>query len=604
MSIPPRFLDEIRSRVSVSEIVGRTVKLTKMGREHKGCCPFHHEKTPSFTVNDDKQFYHCFGCGAHGDVINFLQQNSNLSFVEAVEILAAQAGLQVPKSTPQEVERSKKAKDLYELMESATQFMQDQLKNPAHHEVLEYAQTRGLKGKVLEEFRIGYAPADRQALRKHLITQGFTDKDMMEAGVIKPSTKGGEPYAFFNDRLIFPVTDPRGRVIAFGGRALPEHMRPPNQSNFKPPKYINSGDTALFDKGRALYAMAQARQASGEGKPIIVTEGYMDVIACRTAGFRGAVAPMGTALTEEQIVLIWKIIAEHEKMPILCFDGDNAGRKAAARAAERVLPLLRPGHSVRFAFLPEGKDPDDLIKESGAAEFQKIIDSAISLMDFLWMLHTATRDLSTPEARAGVSKDLRDTISKITDPEVQRHYNAFLQERISQTFFPRRPFEGKQNRPAPKQVIKPQSIRFKNTLPKALIAAVLNYPGIYHDIEEEFSCIDFAHASFNRLRQSMASCLSSSEPLDRTALQDHLKKQGYDKEMDDILNESVYVHAAFARPGHEEDSVRAKWKENFALMKGGAVAHEIREGWKKAYENANEEEARMLSSMICGANAE
>ena len=254
MSIPPRFLDEIRARVSVSEIVGRAVKLTKAGREYKGCCPFHSEKTPSFTVNDDKQFYHCFGCGEHGDVIKFLQKNNNMNFVDAVETLAAQAGLQVPKATPQEVEKAKKANNLYDLMESATQYMQDQLIASSQRDVLDYAQSRGLKGDVFQTFRIGYAPADRQALRKYLAGKGYTDKDMIEAGVIKPSTKGGEPYAFFNDRVMFPVTDRRGRVIAFGGRALPEHMRPPSQSSFKPPKYINSGDTTLFDKGRNLYA--------------------------------------------------------------------------------------------------------------------------------------------------------------------------------------------------------------------------------------------------------------------------------------------------------------------------------------------------------------
>ncbi|MDB2682994.1 DNA primase, partial [Alphaproteobacteria bacterium] len=398
MSIPPKFLDEIRSRVTVSEIVGRTVKLIKAGREHKGCCPFHHEKTPSFTVSDDKQFYHCFGCGAHGDVINFLQQNNNLSFIEAVEMLATQAGLQVPKSTPQEVEKAKKAKDLYDLMDAATKFFQTQLHSPQNQDVLDYVVKRGLGTTEQQNFHIGYAPQDRQALRKHLITLGYSDKDMIEAGVTKPSSKGGDPYAFFNDRVMFPVTDRRGRVIAFGGRALPEHMRPPNQSSFTPPKYINSGDTALFDKGRSLYAIAQARQASGEGKPIIVTEGYMDVIACHSAGFTGAVAPMGTALTEEQVTLLWKIIVDHEKVPILCFDGDNAGRKAAARSVERIMPLLSAGHSVRFAFLPDGKDPDDLLKESGAKGFQKVLDSAISLLDFLWHLHTAGRNLTTPEA--------------------------------------------------------------------------------------------------------------------------------------------------------------------------------------------------------------
>ena len=336
MAFPPRFLDEIRARVSLSDVVGRRIKLIRAGREYKACCPFHHEKTPSFYVNDEKQFYHCFGCGAHGDVIRFITDHDNVPFRETVEMLAAEAGLDMPKEDPRAVQRAQKAKDLHEMMSEAAQWFMHQLHAQNNREVLTYAQDRGLSGAAAADFMIGYAPADGKALRTYLEGKGYAIKDMIEAGLFKPSRKGGEPYAFFRDRVIFPVADRRGRIVAFGGRILPEHIRPidPN-SSFKPPKYLNSSDTVLFDKSHTLYGADKARIAARNNKPLIVTEGYMDVIACHAAGFNGAVAPMGTALTEGQIQALWAMQMAEEKLPILCFDGDNAGRRAASRAVER-----------------------------------------------------------------------------------------------------------------------------------------------------------------------------------------------------------------------------------------------------------------------------
>ena len=324
MSIPPRFLDEIRNRLTLSDIIGRRISVKRAGREHKACCPFHKEKTPSFTINDDKQFYHCFGCGAHGDVIGFVMQHDNLSFMDAVEMLSADAGLQMPKPDPQAIQKAKKEKGLHELMDEATRWMSEQMVSASHKDVLDYVENRGMNEEIRNCFRLGYAPTDGQALRKFLTDKDFTDAQMLEVGLLKESTRGGDPYIFFRDRVMFPVADRRGRVVAFGGRILPEHIRPQNpNSDFTPPKYINTSDTTLFDKGRMLYAEGLARQAAREGHTVLVTEGYMDVIACHKAGFKGAVAPMGTALTEEQIISLWSMIPEGEKSPEKSYDEYN-----------------------------------------------------------------------------------------------------------------------------------------------------------------------------------------------------------------------------------------------------------------------------------------
>ncbi|HPF79020.1 MAG TPA: DNA primase, partial [Alphaproteobacteria bacterium] len=387
MSIPPRFMEELRSRLTLSDIIGRTVRLTRAGREHKGCCPFHNEKTPSFTVNDDKQFYHCFGCGAHGDVIGFTMQNGNLSFIEAVEALAAEAGMQVPAQSPQEIEKSKKEKSLYSLLEDATRWMEGQLRDPSNKEAYRYIVERGNTDEELSNFRVGYAPSDGQAVRKALQALGYSDAQMIEAGVLRAGKSGREPYAFFRERIMFPVTDRRGRVVAFGGRILPDHLRPPDQGDYTPAKYMNSSDTPLFHKGSQLYGEPRARQAAIDGQDIIVVEGYVDVMACVKAGYAGAVAPLGTALTEEQIMVLWRMIPDQRKVPILCFDGDNAGRRAAARACERILPLLKPDHSARFAFLPDGQDPDSLVNGQGKKALQSVLEAAMPLVDFIWLYH-------------------------------------------------------------------------------------------------------------------------------------------------------------------------------------------------------------------------
>lgn len=604
MSIPPRFLDEIRSRLRLSDVIGKRVRVMRAGREYKACCPFHNEKTPSFTINDEKQFYHCFGCGAHGDVIGFVMNHDNISFRDSVEVLAAEAGLQVPKPDPQEQARSEKQKDLYDLMDEATKWFVAQLYQQENSDVLEYLTNRGLTKTSMEHFQIGFAPDDHQALRTHLKLAGYSDADMIAAGVVKPSNKGREPYVFFRGRVMFPVSDRRGKTVAYGGRTLPEHMVPPRRDGFTPPKYLNSSDTPLFDKGRCLYAESFARQAVRDGKPIVVTEGYMDVIACHQAGFDGAVAPMGTSLTEEQILLLWKMCPDEQKTPILCFDGDSAGQKAASRACERILPMLKPGHSVRFAFMPEGEDPDTLIKSGGAAAFQKILKSSVPLVDYLWGMHVGGREFKTPEERAGVIDVLQNQVNFIADKNVQSHYRHIINQKVSDTFFPKRGRYQKRNDGygvrggRPIAAIKPKIPMFHSRYIKALLAGVLNHPYIFDVIEEKFTAFDIAQKNLNSLRQEIVMALSSDPELDIKGLQQHLHEKGFGKEMRDILNETVYVHASFVRPEHDSDEVVHSWLAIWQSLEGQNVQQEIKDDWKRVLKASNTGEEELIKAKI------
>lgn len=573
MAIPPQFLDEIRNRLTLSDIIGRRIKVTRAGREFKACCPFHHEKTPSFTINDDKQFYHCFGCGAHGDVLKFVMEHDNRPFREAVEMLASEAGLQMPKEDPHAVEKAEKAKTLYDVMQGVAQWVQMQLREAAHSHVMDYLIDRGLTPDTLEAFQIGYAPADGQALVTYLKRQGVALADMQALGLAKVSARTGEPYAFFRERVIFPVADKRGRIIAFGGRILPDHMREPDRGDFTPPKYLNSPDTPLFDKGRVLYGEDKARIAARDGKTMLVTEGYMDVIACHQAGFTGAVAPMGTALTEGQIDSLWKMIPADNKEPVLCFDGDRAGRQAAGRASERIMPLLRPGHSVRFAFMPDGEDPDSLIASAGRQTFQTLLDRAIPLIDYIWAKHTEGKSFKTPESRAATVAEIKKHIAAIPDPDVQRHYKALIDERVSNTFFSHynRRQGGRKSPGIASAAIRPKTPFFNDLYDKILLAALINHPGIFDQIEEKVAGLRFAGQPLSRMKEATLMALSDNPDLDTQALQTYLIEQGFAKERGDILNETLYVHAAFAAPVSDSQAmdlqtVTAKWLEIWDAM--------------------------------------
>jgi DNA primase len=435
MKFPRAFLQEIKDRLTLSDVIGQRVALRRAGRELKGCCPFHDEKTPSFTVNDTKQFYHCFGCGAHGDVIGFVMAHDHLPFADAVKMLAGQAGLQLPQQSPQQIQEDRQRQTLYRLMDEAAQWFHERLADPHYRHALKYLVGRGVTAEQIETFRLGYAPPDGRLLRPWLLERGYRNEDMIAAGVMQRSSKTGRAYSPFRDRIIFPVTDRRGRAVAFGGRLLPDHLRSPPGRNqtYAPPKYLNSTETPLFHKGRMLYGEAQARQALGQSRPLTVVEGYTDVLACHRGGF-AAVAPLGTALSEDQILLLWQMIPDTTKVPILCFDGDTAGKRAAQNACEKILPLLKPRHSARFAFLPSGEDPDTLIAGQGREAFQAVLDRALPLDQYLWRLHTAGQRFDTPEARAGLEEALHQAAGAIQDDTVRRYYRDALDDKLRRFF--------------------------------------------------------------------------------------------------------------------------------------------------------------------------
>jgi DNA primase len=579
MGIPTRFMNELRDRLALSDIIGRRMKLTRAGREFKGCCPFHHEKTPSFTVNDDKQFYHCFGCGAHGDVIGFVMEHDNLSFIDAVELLAAEAGMQVPKQTPQEIKKAKEEKDLYSLLEQASLFFENCLYDQKNKEALGYMVERGSE-KLLKPFRVGFSPEDPQALRMFLKEKGYTDTQMLEAGVLKASNKNKEPYAFFRGRIMFPVLDRRGRVVAFGGRILPDHLRAPDRGSFTPPKYINSSDSELFHKGRMLYSESHARQAAADGEPLIVVEGYTDVMALYKAGYKGAVAPLGTALTEDQILILWQILAAKDKTPILCFDGDNAGRRAAYRAAERMLPLLKPDQSALFAFLPTGQDPDSLIKTQGKKAFHSVLESAMPLVQFLWLSMTEGKEFNTPETKAGLSKKLNEKTERITDRSVQIYYKQMFKELLYKHFGSKSYQSYKRGYPANanKQVgLKLRKPAFSpNRLPQMiLMACIINHPEIYEVVEEQYAQLFFEDNRLDSLRKKTMNLISLEENLDTQALQRHLISAGFKNELELILSDAIYTHAGFARPSTPFEEVQEGWSEISEMIQRRSVDKEL-----------------------------
>src|SRR6201995_4972132 len=389
MRFTPQFLDELRARLPVSEVVGRRVKLKRAGREWKGLSPFQQEKSPSFTVNDQKGFYHDFSSGKHGDIISFLMETEGVGFTEAVERLASMAGVPLPAVTPDAARHEQRRKTLYDVMDLAAKFFADTLASRGGAKARGYLADRAIAPATQLQFRIGYAAGERFALKEYLGAQGIPVEDMVETGLLIGGEDIPVPYDRFRDRVMFPITDFRGRVIAFGGRALEKDV---------PAKYLNSPETPLFHKGDNLYNLATARQAAHDGSPLIVVEGYVDVIAMVTSGFAGSVAPLGTALTENQLALLWKMADE----PILCFDGDRAGQKAAYRAADLALPHLKPDKSLRFATLPEGQDPDDLARSGGRGAIEEVISATRPLADVLWAREIEGGSFATPERRAGL----------------------------------------------------------------------------------------------------------------------------------------------------------------------------------------------------------
>ena len=591
MRFPPQFLDELRTRLPVSEVVGRRVRLKKAGREWKGLSPFNKEKTPSFFVNDQKMAWFDFSSGKNGTIFDFVMMTEGLTFPEAVERLAAQAGIPLPKISPAEEARDERRKTLNDVVELAAKFFESTLASRAGAKARGYIADRGIDPATQVKFRLGYAPPERFALKEHLGKAGIATEDMIEAGLLVAGDDIPVAYDRFRDRVMFPISDLRGRVIAFGGRALEKDAQA---------KYLNSPETVLFHKGATLYNIAAARAAAHKGAALIAVEGYVDVIAMVTAGFEATVAPLGTALTADQLVLLWKMADE----PTLCFDGDAAGRRAAYRAVDLALPLIKPGKSLKFASLPEGHDPDDLVRAGGREAINEVIGAARPLAHVLWMRETEASGFETPERRAAFEARLAEVTATIADDSVRKYYRREFGDRL------RRLFEGDERpkvrqRPGPgrmansgwrmasggtaarrsQSAVRPlagerylaasaqlsaspvhRGHRAAIALREALILqAVINHPWLLHEHLEELAGVEFRHAEAAKVKSELIDIFAHGGAPDGAAMVAELGRRGL-AEATVRIDKAITTPSVWgARPRAAPDDVLTTWKQLVAL---------------------------------------
>ena len=599
MRFTPQFLDELRARLPVSEVVGRRVKLRKAGREWKGLSPFNKEKTPSFFVNDQKAMWFDFSSGKNGNIFDFLMLTEGVSFPEAVERLAGQAGVPVPVSSPEAEAREERRRTLHDIVELAAGFFQSTLASRNGARGRGYLADRGLPSATQLKFRLGYAPAEQYALKEYLGAAKIPVEDMVEAGLIVAGEDIPVPYDRFRDRVMFPISDWRGRVIAFGGRALEKDVSA---------KYLNSPETPLFHKGATLYNIAAARKAAHEGARVIAVEGYVDVIAMATAGYEATVAPLGTALTAEQLALMWRLNDE----PMLCFDGDDAGRRAAYRALDIALPLLKPGKSLKLATLPDGQDPDDLARSGGREAIEDVLGAARPLAHVLWARESEQGPFDTPERRAALEARIGEVTGAIADELVRRYYRQDFSERLRQMFAPvniatRRQnfgtnrFDDKNRRGgAPPRALSPKAAFGQETyvaasaqltasplhrghraaipLREALILqAALNHPWLLHDHMEELAEAEFRHADTQKLKSALIDVFAHhsagefredsgrASEADRVELVAELDRLGFGALLGRIERSITTLSVWGAQPQAARDDVLLTWKQLVAL---------------------------------------
>jgi DNA primase len=592
MRFPPEFLDELRARLPVSEVVGRRVRLKKAGREWKGLSPFNKEKTPSFFVNDQKMAWFDFSSGKNGSIFDFVMLTEGVTFPEAVERLAQQAGMPLPQISREEEAREQRRRTLHDIVELAAKFFEATLAGRFGAKARGYLADRGIDPATQLKFRIGYAPNERFALKEYLGKDGVSVDDMVMAGLLVAGDDIPVPYDRFRDRVIFPICDLRGRVAAFGGRTLEKDAQP---------KYLNSPETPLFHKGATLYNIAPARAAAHKGATLIAVEGYVDVIAMVSSGYDATVAPLGTALTTDQIGLLWKMANE----PILCFDGDAAGRRAAYRAVDIALPLLAPGKSLKFAMLPEGHDPDDLVRSGGRAAVSDLIGSAAPLADVLWMRETESGGFDTPERRAALEARIGEVTGVIGDETVRRYYRQDFRQRLRNLLEPARPAirtvhsgrqpwspRGRKDRdrgsppgwPAgaaaavvgsgPYVVASPQLAASpvhrgnRGAVPRReslILQVVLNHPWLLHDHLEDLSGIEFRHADAETVKAALIDTVAHEAAPDGEALRAELSRRGLADQVTRVEKAitTTSVWGALAEAGPED--VLMTWKQLIAL---------------------------------------
>jgi DNA primase len=579
-----RFLDEIKSRLRPSDVIGKTVKLRKQGREYVGLSPFTKEKTPSFYVNDDKGQFFDFSSGKTGDLITFLQETERLSFSEAVERLAAEAGVPLPAADPRAAEQEKKRQGLADWLELAAQWFEGELRRPGGRDARAYLERRGLPESEWGRFHLGFSPPGRTALKDYLVAKGARPQALVEAGLLIAPEDGGAPYDRFRDRIIFPITDARGRIVSFGGRAMDPQARA---------KYLNGPETAVFHKGANLYGLFEARKLlaaaqSGEDPPLAVVEGYMDVIACQRAG-APAVAPMGTALTEEQMEMLWR----HHPEPTLCFDGDRAGRQAAARAMDRALPLLKPGRSFKFAIVEGGKDPDEVLREQGPAALKAQLARTTPFAEALFIRERDQEPLDTPERRAGLKARLRAAAGQIADKDLSQAYRDDLLQRYEAQFATRPPrgeggWAGESARsggrwrggPAAPQGSTAEGKAAAKRLSRALnpqaaalaLAAIRDPPVLDEKLEASFTATGFGEQAISELIREIIRLRLDADHLDTGGLQRHLASCGFSALLTDIERAAATSGAPMLKDDVSLDARRSQWSRGFdALARAAAL---------------------------------
>ncbi|MDR6954704.1 DNA primase [Ancylobacter sp. 3268] len=611
MRFPPSFLDEIRQRLPLSEVVGKRVQLKKQGREWRGLSPFNAEKTPSFYVNDQKGFYHCFSSGKHGDQFDFLMETEGLAFPEAVERLAGMAGVPMPVASREEEAKEVRRKTLHEVMELAAKYYEAMLQGRAGAKGRGYLADRGLGPATQARFRIGYALPERFALKEALGARGVPVEDMVEAGLLIAADDIPVPYDRFRDRVMFPIHDLRGRVVAFGGRALEKDV---------PAKYLNSPETPLFHKGALLYNGFQARAAAHKGAPVIAVEGYVDVIAMVEAGFSATVAPLGTALTEEQLALLWKMAPE----PLLLFDGDKAGRRAAWRAMDLALPHLKPGVSLSFGMLPEGQDPDDLIRAGGREAMEAVLAQARPLAEVLWARELESATYDTPERRAALEARIGEIVRVIGDETVRKHYRADLMERLRGLFAPafvsagggRRAFgEGRQGQgrgkpgrgraggwgeraPLPRDAVAGEAVRRSaliqgtaSAVPRneaLLLFALMNHPWLLDRSAEDLAELPFLNKEADQLRQVLlAAHIEGCEDAESVAAR--IEAEGLADLARRLAAQAVPRHDWPAFANAAPNDVELWWHQRLVLhRRAHALSKDIKEAERRLAEEPDE----------------
>ena len=564
MRFGENFLEELKARVRPSDVVGRHVKLKRQGREFAGLSPFTNEKTPSFFVNDEKGFYHCFSSGKHGDAISFLMEVEGLSFPEAVEALATMAGMEMPKADPQAEARAARNKETVSWMERAQEFFEKTLYRADGETARDYLKNRGLSKTAAKAFGMGFAPDNFSALKDELMAQGGRPEQLIEAGLlVEPEDRSRDPWDRFRDRIMFPIHDTRGRLVAFGGRAMAKDAKA---------KYLNSPETPIFQKSKLLYNYHRARKSLAEPKNtargLIVAEGYMDVIALARAGFQHAVAPMGTALTEDQLDLLWRVGPE----PILCFDGDKAGVRAAFRSIERALPMLRPGQSLRFAMLPEGQDPDDLIRASGPPAMQHVLDTALPLVDMLWRREAEREVLNTPEAKAGLKARLYKALDEIENGDVKALYKTELLARFDAQFGwqagrqRRNKGEAKANKST--QIASAQKLASNARVETTLMGAILEFPELLERVDERLFELNFSHPACASLQRAALNWWRQTKAVEKSHLITHIREQGLEQDYRVLSRQRLLIRAGMGGTDATLDERAALWNAQADTLLG------------------------------------